>query len=778
MFVIKRNNVLEKVSFDKIYNRIDNLATVNGFELSKNINTSMVCKKTIEVMTDNIKTETLDKLSADICANLITSQSDYSYLGARILISNLIKNLDVKYNVKSFSDVVNLINTIIPNYLNDNFISFVINNKNELNTIINNDYNYLIDYFGFKTLEFSYLIKDQNTKETLELPQMLWLRVAVAIHMPRNDELITDQCFKNIKNTYKLIAEGKFIHATPTLFNAGTNHEQLSSCFLLGSSDSLEGIFKTFTDCGQISKWAGGIGVHISNIRTKGQLIKKTNGSSGGIVPLMKVLNEVGRYVNQGGKRKGSIAVYLEPWHADVFEFLDLRKNGGNEAEKCRDLFLALWIPDLFMKCVETNAKWYLMSEDDCPGLSDKYGDEFETLYNDYVSKGKYVAEVDADKIWKKIITSQMETGTPYILYKDSINNKSNQKNIGTIKSSNLCVEICEYSNNEEYSVCNLASIAVNKFYNKETCVIDYNELHKVAQQVTYNLNRIIDFNFYPLPETKKSNLLNRPIGVGIQGFADLLAIMKLPYESIEAINLSGLIMETIYHGCLTMSNKLAELYGPYARYKGSPLSQGIFQFDMWNITPQSCLWDWSSLRDSILKHGVYNSLTTALMPTASTSQILGNNECFEPFTSNIYSRLTLAGNFIILNKHLQKDLEELNLWSSDMKNKLMASYGSVQNIEEIPQHIKNIYKTVWEIKQKSVIDHAIARGPYVDQSQSMNLFFAEPDYIKQTSALMYAWKKGLKTGMYYLRSQSSSNAQQFTVEPVNKTEECTLCSA
>jgi ribonucleoside-diphosphate reductase alpha subunit len=652
------------------------------------------------------------------------------------------------------------------------------NNKDELDTIINNDYNYLIDYFGFKTLEYSYLIKDQNTKETIELPQMLWLRVAVAIHMPRNNEQLSDNCFENIKNTYKLIAEGKFIHATPTLFNAGTNHEQLSSCFLLGSEDNIEGIFKTFTDCGQISKWAGGIGVHISNIRSKGQLIKKTNGESGGIVPLMKVLNEVGRYVNQSGKRKGSIAVYIEPWHADIFEFLDLRKNGGNEAEKCRDLFLALWIPDLFMKCVETNAKWYLMSEDDCPGLSDKYGDDFETLYNNYVEQGKYVAEVDAEKIWKKIIASQMETGTPYILYKDSVNKKSNQKNIGTIKSSNLCVEICEYSNNEEYSVCNLASIAVNKFYNKETCDYDYEELHKVAQQVTYNLNRIIDFNFYPLPETKKSNLLNRPIGVGIQGFADLLAIMRLPYESSEAINLSGLIMETIYHGCLTMSNKLAKSYGTYARYEGSPLSQGIFQFDMWNITPQSNRYDWSSLRESILKYGVYNSLTTALMPTASTSQILGNNECFEPFTSNIYSRLTLAGNFIILNKHLQKDLEELNLWSPEIKNKLMSSYGSVQNIEEIPQHIKNIYKTVWEIKQKSVIDHAIARAPYVDQSQSMNLFFAEPDYIRQTSALMYAWKKGLKTGMYYLRSQSSSNAQQFTIDPVNKTEECTVCSA
>ena len=785
MQVIKRNNMRENVSFDKIFSRINSLVDIKDNQLSSKINSYLVCRKTIEFMIDEIRTADLDQLSADICANLITTHSDYGYLGARILISNLKKNLQVKYNVNTFEDVTNLIVTKIPTYLKTDYVIFVNLYSRYLNEIINDNYNYMFDYFGFKTLEKSYLIKDIRTKETYEDPQSMWLRVAITIHM-QNDLLNIDDKLNKIKETYEMMAQGKFTHATPTLFNAGTNHEQLSSCFLLGTDDSLEGILKTYVDCGRISKWAGGIGVHVSNIRAKGQLIKSTNGESNGIVPMLAVLNKIAKQINQGGKRNGSIAIYLEPWHSDIIEYLELRKNGGNEEEKCRDLFLALWIPDKFMDAVYNNKKWYLMSENECPGLTDVYGDEFDKLYDEYVAQGKYTAEVNAKTIWDKILTSQIETGTPYIAYKDNVNKKSNQKNLGTIKSSNLCIEIMEYSDDKEYAVCNLASIAVNKFYDVKTSTYDYNELHKIAKIATYNLNNIIDFNYYPTVETRYSNLKNRPIGVGIQGFADLLAMMKLPFEDPKAIELSGKLMETIYHGCIEMSNELAQTYGPYESYNGSPISQGLFQFDLWDKSDKlSSMWDWTNLKENVSKYGVRNSLTTALMPTASTSQILGNNECFEPFTSNLYSRLTLAGNFIVFNKHLQKDLEQLGLWNEQLKNILMTSYGSVQNIKEIPENIKAVYKTVWEIKNKALIDHAIARGPFVDQSQSMNLYFADPEALKITSALMYGWKNGLKTGMYYLRSQSSSNAQQFTVEPTVtrknsdlNTTECEICSA
>jgi ribonucleoside-diphosphate reductase alpha subunit len=784
MQVIKRNNIKENVSFDKIFNRINSLVNINDHQLSNKINSYLVCRKTIELMTDEIKTTDLDILSADICANLITTHSDYGYLGARILISNLKKNLEVKYKVSNFYGVTNLIVEKIPTYLNTDYVIFVTLYENQLNKIINDNYNYTFDYFGFKTLEKSYLIKDIKTKETYEDPQSMWLRVSITIHMRSN--LSIEDKLNKIKETYEMMAQGKFTHATPTLFNAGTNHEQLSSCFLLGTDDSLEGILKTYVDCGRISKWAGGIGIHVSNIRARGQLIKSTNGESNGIVPMLAVLNKIAKQINQGGKRNGSIAIYLEPWHSDIIEYLELRKNGGNEEEKCRDLFLALWIPDKFMEAVYTKSKWYLMSENECPGLTEVYGEEFNKLYDKYVSEGKYTAEINAKDIWDKILTSQIETGTPYIAYKDHVNKKSNQKNLGTIKSSNLCIEIMEYSDDKEYAVCNLASIAVNKFYDEKTKIYNYGELHKTAKIATYNLNNIIDINYYPTNETRYSNLKNRPIGVGIQGFADLLAIMKLPFEDPKSIDLSSKLLETIYHGCTEMSNELAQIYGPYESYNGSPISQGLFQFDLWDKQDKlSGIWDWNTLRENILKHGVRNSLTTALMPTASTSQILGNNECFEPFTSNLYSRLTLAGNFVVFNKHLQKDLEDLGLWNEQMKNKLMTSYGSVQKIKEIPEDIRAIYKTVWEIKNKSLIDHAIARGPFVDQSQSMNLYFAEPDALKLTSALMYGWKNGLKSGMYYLRSLSSSNAQQFTVEPtVIKTKsnintvECEICSA
>lgn len=920
MQVIKRNNNIENVSFDKIFNRINKLIKSN--KLSEKVNGYMVCQKTIELMTDKMKTETLDILSADICANMMVSHSDYSYLGARILLSNLKKNLEVIYGVKLFSEITNLIVKNVPNYLNENYISFVNLYSEQLNEMINNDYDYLLDYFAFKTLERAYLIKNQKTKHTYETPQMLWLRVSIAIHIPRVDvkSVSLEETFEQIKRTYNLMGQGKFIHATPTLFNAGTNHEQCSSCFLMGTEDSVEGIFKTFTDVALISKWAGGIGIHISNVRGKGQHIKTTNGESTGIVPMLQVLNNIGRFITQSGKRNGSIAIYLEPHHMDILDFLELRKNGGSECDKCRDLFLALWISDLFMHCVEHGKPWYLMSENECPGLTDAYGDDYKKLYYEYVDLGKYTKKVDAKMVWQKIISSQMETGTPYILYKDNINKKSNQKNLGTIKSSNLCVhedtliltkignqkirslkdkeveiwngeewskvvirqtgrnqnlirvnfsnesfldctsehkfyienendnkiiekkayelqiddkiikfklpssndiqkisvksvsssyenvdtycftehkrhmgifngvltgqcaEIVEYSDEKEYAVCNLASIALSKFYDQSTRTYDYEGLHEVAKQATYNLNRIIDLNYYPTKETKYSNLKNRPMGIGIQGFADLLAMMHLPYESIEAIRLSGELMECIYHGSLEMSNELAKNYGPYDSYQGSPISEGILQLDMWSSTKLSGRWDWMSLRQKISENGVRNSLLTALMPTASTSQILGNNECFEPFTSNLYSRLTLAGNFIIFNKHLQRDLDELGLWNEEMKNKLMSSYGSIQGIEGIPKNIKDVYKTVWEIKQKAIIDHAISRSPFVDQSQSMNLFFEKPDATKLTSALMYGWKNGLKTGMYYLRSQSSANAQQFTIEPVKtiKKEEavCESCSA
>lgn len=788
MLVIKRNNECESVSFDKIFNRIDYLKNVENYELSNNLNIHIICKKTIELMVDKIETTTLDKLSADICASMITHHSDYSYLGARILISNLYKNLEIKYNIKSFSDITENINNIIPNYLEPDYVDFIRHNKYVLNNMVNKKYDHSIDYFGYKTLERAYLIKNHKTQETLETIQSLWLRISVAIHYRGENSI------ENIRNTYNMIGQGKFIHATPTLFNAGTRREQMSSCYLLGVNDDLGDIFKMMSDCAKISKYAGGIGVHVSNIRAKGQIIKSTNGKSDGIIPMLGVLNSVGLYVNQSNKRNGSIAIYLEPWHSDIFDFLELRKQGGDEANKCRDLFLALWISDSFMEAVYNNDKWYLMSENECPDLSTTHGEEFNKLYNKYIEEKRYTKEVDAKSLWNKILASHMETGTPYMLYKDSINKRSNQQNLGTIMSSNLCAEIMEYSDDKEYAVCNLASIAVNMYYNKELKTYDYEELHRVAKQATYNLNNIIDINYYPVPETRYSNLKNRPIGVGIQGYADLLALMHIPFESQEAIILSGHILETIYHGCLEMSNELAKKYGTYESYNGSPASKGILQLDMYPEHKLNLRIDWTELRNNISQYGLRNSLTTALMPTASTSQILGNNECFEPFTSNLYSRMTLAGNFIIFNKHLQKDLISLGLWDDNMKNRLMASYGSVQDFDDVPQNIKNIYKTVWEIKQKAIIDHAISRSPFVDQSQSMNLFFAEPDPVKLTSALMYGWKAGLKTGMYYLRSQPSVNAQQITVEPIDNKKEkviikngkkiictedvCTVCSS
>jgi ribonucleoside-diphosphate reductase alpha chain len=1044
--VIKRNNTVESVKFDKITTRLKKLCN------NLPIDVTIIAQKTISNICDNITTQELDQYSANICAEL----GDYNYnlLGGRILVSNLKKNIERNHEIFYFSDYINKLPNIDKNYLD-----FINNNKNYINSLIVNERDYNIDYFGFKTLEQSYFTKNNN--QIIETPQYLWMRLASFIHYKDND-------LEAIKETYNLVSQKYFIHATPTLFNSGQTTCQLCSCFLLGTEDSLTtnkegdfgGIYKTLTDCATISKWAGGIGVHVSNIRAKNSLIKSTQGKTLSIVPMLKLYNDTALYVNQGGRRNGSIAIYLEPWHDDILEFLELKLNTGSEDLKTRDLFLALWIPDLFMKQVEKNGEWYTMSPDDSPGLMDVYGEEFEKLYWKYVEEGKYRHKHEANKIWQKILTSQIETGVPYICFKDSVNEKSNQKNIGVVKSSNLCVapdtkiltskgwntiidlkdqeievwngkefsktivkqtgsnqelvkitfsngellectpyhkfyindkdqimleakdlkenmcidkfnmpiiddmhmatdfkktysdnvdvpinyikdiklrwleelcdeecvvyiktdsiveedskviknennyqlkissikhnflldvkrmmntmgidpeitiiqehihllvtsidllklislgfnpkfnlkqldlsginqpnrnarkfitvtkieytgrhadtycfneplehkgvfngimtgqcaEITEVSNEKYYAVCNLASIAVNNYLNDDN-EYDWNKLHHVAKVITKNLNKIIDLNFYPTPETEINNKENRPIGIGIQGLGDLLYKLKIPYESNQAIEINKRVMETIYHGAVEASIELAELYGPYKHFDGSPMSKGIFQFDMWGVTPTM---DWSILKEKVQKVGIYNSLLTALMPTASTSQILGNIESFEPMPSNIYSRKTSAGTFILINKYLIDDLKKINLWNNDIKNEIISNRGSILNISIIPDNLKNIYKTIWEIKQRYVIDHSVARGPYVDQSQSMNLYMAQPTFDKLTAALFYGWKNGLKTGCYYLRSLPASHPQQFSQDikinnnsledvqdklacSLNNREACLLCSS
>ena len=1039
--VIKRNKNVECVKFDKITTRLKKLC----FDLP--IDVTIIAQKTISNICDNITTQELDQYSANICAEF----GDYNYnlLGGRILVSNLKKNIERNHEIFLFSDYINKLPNIDKNYLD-----FINNNKNYINSLIVNERDYNIDYFGFKTLEQSYFSKNNN--QIIETPQYLWMRLASFIHYKDND-------LEAIKETYDLVSQKYFIHATPTLFNSGQTTCQLCSCFLLGTEDSLTtnkegnfgGIYKTLADCATISKWAGGIGVHVSNIRAKNSLIKSTQGKTLSIVPMLKLYNDTALYVNQGGRRNGSIAIYLEPWHDDILEFLELKLNTGSEDLKTRDLFLALWIPDLFMKQVEKNGEWYTMSPDDSPGLTDVYGEEFEKLYWKYVEEGKYRNKHEANKIWQKILTSQIETGVPYICFKDSVNEKSNQKNIGVVKSSNLCVapetkiltskgwhaiidlkdqevevwngkefsntiikqtginqelikisfsngellectpyhkfyindkdlimleakdlkedmrinkfnmpiiddmhmatefkktynvdvpinyikdiklrwleelcdeecvvyiktdsiveedskviknennyqlqissikhdflldvkrmmntmgidpeitiiqehihllvtsidllklislgfspkfnlkqldlsninepnrdarkfitvtkieytgrhadtycfneplehkgvfngimtgqcaEITEVSNEKYYAVCNLASIAVNNYLNDDN-EYDWNKLHYVAKVVTKNLNKIIDLNFYPTPETEINNKENRPIGIGIQGLGDLLYKLKIPYESNQAIEINKKVMETIYHGAVEASIELAELYGPYKHFNGSPMSKGIFQFDMWGVTPTM---DWIILKEKVQKVGIYNSLLTALMPTASTSQILGNIESFEPMPSNIYSRKTSAGTFILINKYLIDDLKKINLWNNDIKNEIISNRGSILNISYIPDNLKNIYKTIWEIKQRYVIDHSVARGPYVDQSQSMNLYMAQPTFDKLTAALFYGWKNGLKTGCYYLRSLPASHPQQFSQDikinnnieqeklacSLNNREACLLCSS
>lgn len=753
MLVIKRDGRRESVKFEKITARIDKLSY--GLDLNF-VNVPEVAMKVINGIYDGVTTVELDNLAAETAASMTTKHPDYALLAARIAISNLHKTTS-----KSFFNTMKRLYTYEDPKTGENAsliskeVYEVIKKNAELldsSIIYDRDFNY--DYFGFKTLERSYLLKVDG--KVVERPQQMLMRVAIGIHM--NDLTAAIE-------TYNLLSEKWFTHATPTLFNAGTPKPQMSSCFLLTmKDDSIDGIYDTLKQCAKISQSAGGIGLSIHNVRATGSYIKGTNGTSNGIIPMLKVFNDTARYVDQGGgKRKGAFAVYLEPWHADIFEFLDLKKNHGKEELRARDLFYAMWIPDLFMKRVEANDVWSLFCPNEAPGLADCYGEEFEKLYEKYEREGRYRKQVKAQDIWFEILESQIETGTPYMLYKDHCNKKSNQKNLGTIKSSNLCTEILEYTSTDEVAVCNLASISLPKFIIDGK--FDHQKLYEVTKVITRNLNKVIDVNYYPVPEAEKSNKRHRPIGLGVQGLADALIQLRMPFESEEAQGLNEDIFETIYFAAMTASMELAKEQGPYETFKGSPVSKGIFQFDMWGVTPRSQRWDWENLKREVKKNGVRNSLLVAPMPTASTSQILGNNESFEPYTSNIYTRRVLSGEFVVVNKHLLKDLVKLNLWNDSMKNKLIAANGSVQNIAEIPQHIKDLYKTVWEIKQKTLIDMAAARGAYICQSQSFNVHMQDANFGKMSSMHFYAWNKGLKTGMYYLRTKAAADAIKFTVE-------------
>ena len=751
MFVVKRDGRKETVKFDKITARISKLC----YGLNPIIDPLKIAMKVIEGVFDGVTTSQLDTLAAEIAATNTTTHPDYALLASRIAIGNLHKNTK-----KSFSQTISdLYNYVDPKtgkgagLIAEDVYNVITENAPLLDSTIIYDRDFQFDYFGFKTLEKSYLLKMHGT--VVERPQHLFMRVAVGIHKTDLDEIV---------KTYNMISEGWFTHATPTLFNAGTPKPQMSSCFLIQmKDDSIPGIYDTLKQTALISQSAGGIGLSIHNVRAKGSYIRGTNGTSNGIVPMLRVFNDTARYVDQGGgKRKGSFAIYLEPWHADVYDFLDLRKNHGKEEIRARDLFYALWIPDLFMQRVKDNGTWTLMCPNECPGLSDCWGEEFEKLYTKYESEGKGRETIKAQDLWYKIIESQIETGNPYMLYKDAANRKSNQQNLGTIKSSNLCTEIIEYTAPDEIAVCNLGSIALPKFV--KDGAFDHDKLFEVTYQLTVNLNKIIDGNYYPVPETRNSNMRHRPIGIGVQGLADAFILLRFPFESEEAKKLNREVFETIYYASCTASKDLARRDGAYETFQGSPASKGILQFDMWNVTPTD-RWEWSVLKEEITKYGMRNSLLLAPMPTASTAQILGNNECFEPYTTNIYSRRTLAGEFIVVNKHLLKDLVNLGLWNDNLKNKLMSTSGSVQNIDEIPDNLKALYKTAWEISQRVVIDMAADRGAYICQSQSLNIFMENANFGKLTSMHFYAWEKGLKTGMYYLRTKAATDAIKFTVD-------------
>ncbi|MBD3862806.1 ribonucleoside-diphosphate reductase subunit alpha [Olleya marilimosa] len=760
MYVIKRDGRKEQIMFDKITARVRKLC----YGLNELVDPLKVAMRVIEGLYDGVTTSELDNLAAEVAATMTTAHPDYARLAARISVSNLHKNTK-----KTFSEVMHDLYVYVnprtgkkAPLLSDEVYNVIQENKDRLDSTIiyNRDFGY--DYFGFKTLERSYLLKING--KIAERPQHMLMRVSIGIHLNDLDAAI---------ETYELMSKKYFTHATPTLFNSGTPKPQMSSCFLLTmKDDSIDGIYDTLKQTARISQSAGGIGLSVHNVRATGSYIAGTNGTSNGIVPMLQVFNDTARYVDQGGgKRKGSFAIYLEPWHADIFEFLDLKKNHGKEEMRARDLFYAMWIPDLFMKRVQEDSTWTLMCPNECPGMADVHSDVFEALYVKYETEGKGRKTIKARELWEKILESQIETGTPYMLYKDAANRKTNQSNLGTIKSSNLCTEIMEYTAPDEVAVCNLASIALPMFIKNGE--FDHKELFRITKRVTKNLNRVIDRNYYPVEEAKNSNMRHRPVGLGVQGLADTFIKLRMPFTSDEAKALNQDIFETLYYAAVTASMEEAKADGPYQTYEGSPISKGQFQHNLWNIQEDtlSGRWDWDKLRADVMKHGVRNSLLVAPMPTASTSQILGNNECFEPYTSNIYTRRVLSGEFIVVNKHLLEDLVELGLWNDSLKNEIMRANGSVQGVEAIPQHIKDLYKTVWELSMKDIIDMSRQRGYFIDQSQSLNLFLEGATMAKLTSMHFYAWKSGLKTGMYYLRTKSAVDAIKFTVEKEKKAE-------
>ena len=761
MKVITRGGNHEDVRFDLITEKIRTLSEENE-KWGRRLNTDpiYVAQNICSLIYDGITTTELDDFAASFSATLFKNDPDYLILASRISINNHHKNTE-----SSFKNAMLILNEC--GIISDSFMDTVKEKEEFINEIINYDRDYNISYFGFKTLESAYLLK--NNEIVIERPQHLFMRVAISMHQHNVDM---------IRKVYNSFSNKYYTHATPTLFNAGTNYQQLSSCFLLGTEDSVEGLYKTAADMAQISKWAGGIGVHISNVRAKDSYINKTGGKSNGIMPLLKVYNNISRHINQSGKRNGSFAIYIEPWHPDIYDFLDAKKNNGAEEMRARDLFYGLWIPDLFMKRVENNELWSLMCPNECKNLANTWGEEFELLYTSYEKALKFRKQVQAKDIWEKIINSQIETGSPYILYKDAVNRKSNQQNYGMIKSSNLCTEIVEYSDSKETAVCNLASLCLPAFIKNNK--IDYDLLGEKTQELVYNLNNIIDINAYPTPESEASNMRHRPIGIGVQGFADLLMVLKIPYNSEEARDVNKCIFECMYYNSLVKSCELAEKFGHYETYPGSPISKGILQYDMWDVTPtfaEKC--DWTKLKKNIEKHGVRNSLLLAPMPTASTAQIMGNNESFEPYTSNIYTRAVLSGNYIIVNQHLINELRERNLFSKEIVEEIMLNKGSVQKLN-IPDDIKEIYKTAWEIPQKCIINMAIERGAFIDQSQSLNLFVNPPQPKIIHSIHMYGWKNGLKTGSYYIRTKSILENQNFTTEVTKEkpTSECLMCSA
>lgn len=767
IYVIKRNGDRVPVSFDQILQRIRNLS-----DTLDHVNPDLVAQKVCNQLQDNMKTSQLDEFAAETCAMMQARyHPNYGKLAARIIISNHHKNTPT-----TLLDCVEKLYHGPIQLVTEEYHSLVCTHASEYETMIDYSRDFMFDYFGYKTLEKGYLLKQDGV--IVERPQHMWMRVAIQLH---GDNMM------KVKETYDALSQGYFIHATPTLFNSGTNHPQLSSCFLLTmKDDSIQGIYKTLADCAQISKWSGGIGLSVHNIRARGSKIRGTNGESTGLVPMLKVFNDTAKYVNQGGKRNGSFAIYLEPWHADIEDFLRLKLNQGAEEDRARDLFYGLWIPDLFMKRLEQDKDWTLMCPDECPGLADCWGDDFETLYESYESAGKGRKTIPAKKLWQMILDAQIQTGTPYLCYKDAANAKSNQKHLGTIKSSNLCTEIMEYTSPDETAVCNLGSIALPKFV--KDGVFDFDKLRQYTKILTRNLDIVIDKNYYPTQECRNSNMKHRPVGIGIQGLADVFAMMRMSWTSKEAEVLNREIFENIYYASVEAScdrviemGTILEHFGvvdaaPFPSFKGSPTSEGQLQYDLWNDDPKHTSYlDWDILKRRV-KYGIRNSLLVAPMPTASTSQILGNNECFEPFTSNLYARRVLAGDFMVVNKYLVEDLTKLNLWTSDIRTQIIANNGSIQDIKEIPTELRELYKTAWEIPQKTLVNMARARAPFICQSQSLNLFLAEPTYAKISSMHVYAWKQGLKTGCYYLRTRAAAAAQKFTVEI--KAPDCLTCSS